>query len=259
MNTDKLGSKAELRKNIRAALEKISPAVRAVESIELCDRLEAQLRSAHTILFFAPLADELDVWPLLEKFLAAGKICALPFFDSATQTYSARRVRNMASDISIGKFGIREPAASCPEIPPEKFDLILVPGVAFDWNGNRLGRGQGFYDRLLKKIQRLEMRRGLRFSIAWENPDGTARCEGEFYCDADALREDCGINRLFVLLVHDGHAALPALRRVPRTDGGVFRLVGGATADAEKNRSQRKQPQPLGGAAFHVRKPDAPA
>ena len=93
MNTDKHGSKAELRQHIRAALEKISPAVRAVESIGLCDRLEAQLRSAHTILFFAPLPDELDVWPLLEKFLAAGKICALPFFDSATQTYSARRFK----------------------------------------------------------------------------------------------------------------------------------------------------------------------
>ncbi len=170
MNTDKLGSKAELRKNIRAALERISPAVRAVESIELCDRLEAQLRSAHTILFFASLADELVVWPLLEKFLAAGKICALPFFDSATQTYSARRVRNMASDISIGKFGIREPAANCPEIPPEKFDLILVPGVAFDWNGNRLGRGQGFYDRLLKKIHGLKCGVGYDFQLIRKIP-----------------------------------------------------------------------------------------
>ena len=78
-------SKADLRSQIRARLEKISPAVRAVESIELCERLEAQLRSARTILFFAPLPDELDVWPLMEKFLAARKTCALPYFDSATK------------------------------------------------------------------------------------------------------------------------------------------------------------------------------
>jgi len=170
MDTDKHGLKAGLRKEIRAALERISPAVRAVESIELCDRLEAQLRSAHTILFFAPLADELDVWPLLEKFLATGKICALPFFDSATQTYSARRVQNLASDISIGKFGVREPAENCPEIPPEKFDLILAPGVAFDWNGNRLGRGRGFYDRLLKQIRGVKCGVGFDFQLLGKIP-----------------------------------------------------------------------------------------
>jgi len=170
MDTDKHGLKAGLRKEIRAALERISPAVRAVESIELCDRLEAQLRSAHTILFFAPLADELDVWPLLEKFLATGKICALPFFDSATQTYSARRVQNLASDISIGKFGVREPAENCHEIPPEKFDLILAPGVAFDWNGNRLGRGRGFYDRLLKQIRGVKCGVGFDFQLLGKIP-----------------------------------------------------------------------------------------
>ena len=170
MDTDKHGLKIGLRTQIRAALEKISPAVRAVESIELCDRLEAQLRSARTILFFAPLPDELDVWPLLEKFLASGKICALPFFDSIMQTYSARRVQNLAADISIGKFGVREPASSCPEIPPEQFDLILVPGVAFDWNGNRLGRGRGFYDRLLAKTSGVKCGVGYDFQLIGKIP-----------------------------------------------------------------------------------------
>ena len=170
MESNPHNTKADLRRQIRAALERISPAVRAVESIDLCERLEAQLQSAHTILFFAPLADELDVWPLLEKFLAAGKICALPFFDAATKSYSARRVQNLAADISTGKFGIREPAANCPEIPPEKFDLILVPGVAFDWNGNRLGRGQGYYDRLLEKIRGVKCGVGYDFQLIGKIP-----------------------------------------------------------------------------------------
>ena len=162
--------KATVRKEIRAALEKISPAMRAVESIELCDRLEAQLNSARTILFFAPLPDELDVWPLLEKFQAAGKTCALPFFFSATQSYSARRVQNLTVDISVGKFGVREPAANCPEIPLEKFDSILVPGVAFDWNGNRLGRGHGFYDRLLAVISGVKCGVGYDFQLVGKIP-----------------------------------------------------------------------------------------
>jgi 5-formyltetrahydrofolate cyclo-ligase len=142
-------TKASLRQEIRAALGKISLAMRIVESSELCARLEPQLRSARRILFFAPLPDELDVWPLLEKLLPTGKICALPAFDPERQVYSARRVTNLETDIFAGKFGISEPLLSCEAMPLEELDLVLVPGLAFDARGHRLGRGRGFYDRIL--------------------------------------------------------------------------------------------------------------
>ena len=149
MSSSLANSKSDLRTHIRARLEKISDAVRAVESIELRERLQAQIPSAHTILFFAPLPDELDVWPMLELSLATGTICALPFFDAEKNAYGAKRLKNLATDIVAGKFGVREPAASCAEIPLNQFDLVLIPGLAFDLSGNRLGRGQGFYDRIL--------------------------------------------------------------------------------------------------------------
>jgi len=154
--------KSELRKGIRALLEKISPSVRIAESIDLCARLEAQLRSAHTILFFAPMPDELDIWLLLQKFLEAKKICALPFFDPTTQHYSARRVLHLEEDVAIGKFSIREPNSSCEEIALNKFDLVLAPGLAFDADGNRLGRGRGFYDRILAKAS------GIKCGVAYD-------------------------------------------------------------------------------------------
>lgn len=160
-----LETKSELRAKIRAAMEKISPAVRAVESIDLCERLKAQLPSAHTILFFAPMPDELDVWPLLEFSMAVGTTCALPVFDTAKKIYMARGLERLATDIVTGKFGVREPASSCAEISSDKFDLVLVPGLAFDLSGNRLGRGWGFYDRLLEKTSGIKCGVGYDFQL----------------------------------------------------------------------------------------------
>jgi len=155
-------SKSELRAQMRERLKNISLAVRTVESTELCARLEPQLRSAQTILFYAPLPDELDVWPLMEKFLAAGKICALPAFDPATQTYIARRVKNLETDIGEGQFNVSEPLPDCEKIPLNQFHLVLVPGMAFDVNGNRLGRGKGFYDRILAEAS------GIKCGVAYD-------------------------------------------------------------------------------------------
>jgi 5-formyltetrahydrofolate cyclo-ligase len=141
--------KNDLRSQMRTALSAVTPTVRMAASIEACDRLKTQMPCASAVLFFAPMPDELDVWPLLEESLALGTTCALPFFDAGNKHYGARQVKNLADEIVTGKFGVREPNSSCAEIPLEKFNLILVPGMAFDMNGNRLGRGLGFYDRLL--------------------------------------------------------------------------------------------------------------
>jgi 5-formyltetrahydrofolate cyclo-ligase len=162
--------KATLRSMIRARLEKISPAVRAVESIELGERLKTQIPSAHTVLFFAPMPDELDIWPVLELSLALGTNCALPFFDGKKKIYGAREIKNAAADIVIGKFGVREPAAGCAEIPLDKFDLMLVPGMAFDLQGNRLGRGKGFYDRFLAKTSGVKCGVGHDFQLLEKIP-----------------------------------------------------------------------------------------
>jgi 5-formyltetrahydrofolate cyclo-ligase len=162
--------KIALRKMARAQLEKISPAVRAVESIELCERLKTQMPGASTILFFAPLPKELDIWPVLELSLALGTNCALPFFDVEKKTYGAKIIEKLGTDIVPGKFGVREPASTCAEIYLNQFDLVLVPGLAFDLSGNRLGRGQGFYDRLLAKTSGVKCGVGYDFQLLKKIP-----------------------------------------------------------------------------------------
>jgi 5-formyltetrahydrofolate cyclo-ligase len=167
--------KAALRKDIRAALKNISTAARSAASAQLCARLKEQpfWNSAASVLFFAPLPDEADVWPLLQETVTGGKIAALPRLDPADQTYAARRVQNPPNEIAIGPFGIREPKTGCAEIPMSQLDLILVPGVAFDLCGRRLGRGRGFYDRLLAEVQ------GVKCGIAFDEQVGGEIPTGE--------------------------------------------------------------------------------
>ncbi|HUA67715.1 MAG TPA: 5-formyltetrahydrofolate cyclo-ligase [Candidatus Saccharimonadales bacterium] len=156
--------KATLRKQIRAAVGKISSTEQLVASGHIRTRLKehAIWANARSVLFFVPLPDEVDIWPLLEEAITGGKIAALPRFDFQSQSYVVGCVRNLQSDLVTGQFGIREPSAACPEISLHNPDLILVPGIAFDLHGHRLGRGKGFYDQLLAAMD------GIKCGVAFD-------------------------------------------------------------------------------------------
>jgi 5-formyltetrahydrofolate cyclo-ligase len=157
MTPQRSSDKAELRGQIRAALKAMSPAQHAAGSLQIRARIAKQecWREARSILFYASLPDEPDVWQLLLGALAAGKTAALPRFVREHQKYVACRINDVGRDICEGRFGIREPRADCAEIPLNQLDFVLVPGVAFDLDGHRLGRGKGHYDRLLASFEGL--------------------------------------------------------------------------------------------------------
>jgi 5-formyltetrahydrofolate cyclo-ligase len=104
-------------------------------------------------MLYAPATDELDIWPLAQVAIGQGKNVAIPRYDAATDSYEACRIQDLSQDLRPGQYGMREPSDQCQVVALNRLDLILVPGVAFDLQGRRLGRGKGYYDRLLAAVR----------------------------------------------------------------------------------------------------------
>jgi 5-formyltetrahydrofolate cyclo-ligase len=156
--------KVMLRRELRARLRTIPAAELAREGEQLRERLlrQPEWRQARSVMLFASMPEEPDLWPLAERALAEGRRLALPRFDRGAGVYAAATVRDLAQDVQMGSFGIREPVAICPVCPLNQLDLVLVPGLGFDREGHRLGRGKGFYDRMLSS------RRGAACGVAMD-------------------------------------------------------------------------------------------
>ncbi len=146
-------AKADLRRRVRSMMAAVSPEDRRNQSARACVVLRAQpaWQKARAVLAYFPLADELDLTPLLSEAFGR-KMIALPRYDPVAERYVACVVNELAEDLVMGKFGVREPSGTCETVPVKQLDFALVPGVAFDCLGHRLGRGKGFYDRLLVNI-----------------------------------------------------------------------------------------------------------
>jgi 5-formyltetrahydrofolate cyclo-ligase len=148
------GLKAALRQSLREEMARHSMAERAEASRRLCERLRLQpvWQQARAVLFFAPLPDEPDILSLVSEAISAGKHAVLPRYSPVSQQYETCRVLDLACDLQPAKFGILEPMPSCAVFDAKHLDLILTPGVGFSLAGGRLGRGKGFYDRLLAEV-----------------------------------------------------------------------------------------------------------
>jgi 5-formyltetrahydrofolate cyclo-ligase len=155
METQVIEAKAALRKEVLARVRAMSPAERQEGSERIASRLQEQplWRDAETVLLYASLGQEVDTWPLINAALSAGKHVGLPRYHRAERIYRACEISRLSEDLIPGQLGIMEPAEHCPELMLKGLDLVVVPGVAFDWNGGRLGRGKGYYDRLLATVR----------------------------------------------------------------------------------------------------------
>ena len=131
------------------------------KSKEICKKvLESTFyQMADVVYGYYPLGKEVNCLPVLEQALKDGKQVALPK-TNADHTMNFYEIKSFL-DVEEGRFHLMEPKAECPKIvtkseeEQDKKVLVLVPGVAFDRQGNRYGYGGGFYDRYFEKYPSL--------------------------------------------------------------------------------------------------------
>ncbi len=142
-------AKQVMRTTMRAQVRALSARARESHATAACAAIgrAAWFTSARTVLAFVSLPDELDTSSLLRAILAAGKRLAVPRVLVATGQLEAVTLTTL-DDLIPGSFGVREPRGGTV-IALSAIDVAIVPGVAFDRRGGRLGRGGGFYDRCL--------------------------------------------------------------------------------------------------------------
>ena len=150
--------KQKIRSSIQIKIKRLDAHQAKADSNHLCKiLLESEIwLQAHTVLLFAPIQDEPQIWPLAQLGLQTAKKIYLPKFEKKTGCYIAKQIRNLDEDVTSGKYGVREPQEWCPEIMLNSIELSLVPGIAFTISGKRLGRGKGYYDHLLASIDRIK-------------------------------------------------------------------------------------------------------
>jgi 5-formyltetrahydrofolate cyclo-ligase len=128
----------------------------------ICDQVIVQpvYRQAKTVMWYSHCRSEVRTQPALSGELAAGKRAVIPYCTKDERGHNKLGLWRLSdfAELVPGMWGILEPPGHRwgelgKEVAPEQLDCIVVPGVAFDRNGGRLGNGAGYYDHLLKSVR----------------------------------------------------------------------------------------------------------
>ncbi len=149
--------KVELRRDAVARRDALPADQRAAAAVAIAARpLPVAVAPGAVVSGFSPLKSEINPVPLMRAFAAAGAQLALPVVAGKGKPLTMR-AWNFGDPLDSGVWGIREPKASAPEVFP---DILIVPLLAFDRTGQRIGYGAGYYDMTIGRL------RGMKPAVA---------------------------------------------------------------------------------------------
>ena len=148
-------SKKDIRESVIKRLRQMS----TDELAEKYKKVEEQLFSfanfleSRIVLFYIEKPGEVKGRDIVDRSYDYNKIVVLPAFDPATHTMRLLKVDDPGKDLKKGPRGILEPdPKKCNAVPIECIDIAIIPGIAYDEKGGRIGTGEGYYDRLIPEL-----------------------------------------------------------------------------------------------------------
>jgi len=148
-------AKIAIRKMIVQKREELGGLEKEEKNIAIAQRLFGmdEFKKSKTIFCFLSTSFEVQTERIILESLRLGKQVLVPLLDPGGENLKASRIPSMDIDFVIGEYGVRQPAPKFRNIVPfSNIDFVVVPGLAFDSFGNRIGYGGGFYDKFFKKI-----------------------------------------------------------------------------------------------------------
>lgn len=143
--------KPQLREEARRILQKISAIRRSVAQKKLEAFFDTHLKNCSSVLSFSSLPLEISTASLNANLEKSGLLYLPKVTGDTIEVY---KIISLKDDLEIGSFGILEPISQkCQKVDPNTLEIILVPGLLFDSEHNRLGYGKGHFDRFLKNLK----------------------------------------------------------------------------------------------------------
>jgi 5-formyltetrahydrofolate cyclo-ligase len=146
--------KTQIRQEVLKKRDSIPPDVKVKKDLAIKRMLYSlpEFLSATTVLFYASFRSEVNTFNIIQESLEKGKKVILPKVDKNAHVLKLYRIKAL-SDLNRGYMGISEPLMTTDEnlVNIDDVELVIIPGAGFDYEGNRLGYGAGYYDILLSK------------------------------------------------------------------------------------------------------------